>query len=333
MALAALLTLAAPAWAQESAGRELEEGRALFEDKCTVCHTNGAGDHIGPDLAGVTERRSREWLTRFIVEPDRLLADGDTIALELLKKYNDIPMPNLGLTDEDAAELLAYLAAPPGAAAAPPRQEAQPAPEMLLAQSTILYSFLAITGLIVIVFGVVGLSTRSTGAVDAARAYQLRRVLFMIALILVAVVAVVTLPRAPYARSGATTGRVVYVAARQYDFVFSDEPIVTAEDVARTRRIESLELAAGELVEFRVTSLDVTHGFGIYGPERQLLTQTQAMPGYENRLVVRLEQPGPYVALCMEYCAGGHHLMQASFTVGDAKPMASHNTQAPLIAR
>ncbi|MBI4265801.1 MAG: hypothetical protein HY657_15610 [Acidobacteria bacterium] len=155
----------------------------------------------------------------------------------------------------------------------------------------------------------------------------------MIGLILVASVAIVTLPRAPYAKEGISADRIVYVAARQYDFVFSEEPIVTAEDISRVRRIQSLEFAAGELVEFRVTSLDVTHGFGIYGPERQLLVQTQAMPGYVNRLLVRLDRSGPHLALCMEYCAGGHHLMQASFTVNDAKPVASHRTQAALITR
>ncbi|MBI2186762.1 MAG: c-type cytochrome [Acidobacteria bacterium] len=330
------MILAAPVWAQEDATREAEEGRARFEQKCTVCHTNGGGDHIGPDLAGVTARRSREWLRQFILQPDRLLADGDAVAVELLNKYNGMPMPNLGLAADDVEEILAYLAGPGAGTGATGRaggREPQPAPDMLLAQSAILYTFLAITALIVIVFAVVVSSTRTPTAVDVASAYRLRRVLFSIALVLVAGVAIVTLPRAPYAREGTAADRIVYVAARQYDFVFSDEPIVTADDIARSRRIESLQLPAGELVEFRVTSLDVTHGFGIYGPERQLLVQTQAMPGYVNRLLVRLNRPGPYLALCMEYCAGGHHLMQASFTVDDAKPIASHRTQPPSIAR
>jgi cytochrome c oxidase subunit 2 len=210
-------------------------------------------------------------------------------------------------------------------------REAQPAPEMLLAQASILYTFLAITVIIVAVFAFVALSTRHGPAdVDIPRALQLRRVLFVIALILVATLLVATLPQSPYARAGTKADRVVYVAARQYEFVFSEEPIVTAEDIARSRRIASLELIPGELVEFRVTSLDVTHGFGIYGPERQLLAQTQAMPGYVNRLLVRPERTGPYLALCMEYCAGGHHLMSAPFTVERATPVASHRPTTPL---
>lgn len=332
--LLALLILTVPAWAQE-AERAAEEGRAIFDEKCIVCHTNGGGDHIGPDLAGVVDRRSREWLIRFITEPDRVLAEGDAVAIELLKKYNEIPMPSLGLTSDDAQDIIDYLAEPPaaaGAAASPGVREAQPAPEMLLAQSAILYIFLGITFVIVVVFGIVGLSTREHAAVDVQRAYQRRRVLFMIGLILVASVAIATLPQAPYAREDTTADRIIYVATRQYEFVFSEEPIVSVEDIPRSRRIASLELFAGELVEFRVTSLDVTHGFGIYGPERQLLAQTQAMPGYVNRLLVRMERTGRFLVLCMEYCAGGHHLMQAHFIVDDEEPV-SHRPQTALTAR
>ena len=333
--LVALLMWAGPAWAQE-ANREVEEGRALFDEKCVVCHTNGGGDHIGPDLAGVVDRRSREWLARFITVPDQVLAEGDPLATELLKKYNGMPMPNLGLSSDDAEDIIQYLAAPPaaaGAAAPPAAREVQPAPEMLFAQSMILYIFLGITLVIVVVFGIVGLSTYEQTDVDVSKAFQLRRVLFTIGLILVASVAIATLPQAPYAKEGTKADRIIYVAARQYEFVFSEEPIVTVEDISRSRRITSLELFGGELVEFRVTSLDVTHGFGIYGPERQLLAQTQAMPGYVNRLLVRMERTGPFLVLCLEYCAGGHHLMEAHFTVDDEEPVASHSTQAPLIAR
>jgi len=105
------------------------------------------------------------------------------------------------------------------------------------------------------------------------------------------------------------------VAARQFDFVFSDEPITSAADLAQVPRIANLEVAAGTLVEFRVTSLDVTHGFALYGAERQIIAQTQAMPGYFNRLLVRFDEPAQYKVFCLEYCAAGHHLMQAQVAV------------------
>ena len=128
-----------------------------------------------------------------------------------------------------------------------------------------------------------------------------------------------TLPRTPYAAdvSAAAAGvdRIIYVAARQFEFIWSDEPIVRAEDVGRVPRLHQVAIAPGATVEFRVTSLDVTHGFGLYGPQRQIVAQTQAMPGYVNRLRVRLDAPGEYPVLCLEYCAAGHHRMRSSLTV------------------
>ena len=41
-------------------------GKSLFEQKCSACHTIGGGRLVGPDLKGVTETRSQEWLTNFI---------------------------------------------------------------------------------------------------------------------------------------------------------------------------------------------------------------------------------------------------------------------------
>lgn len=85
-----------------------ESGEALFQQKCTACHTIGQGDRVGPDLQGVTSRRDRTWLTRFISTPDKVLAEGDPTAAQMLKKYN-IPMPNLGLTQTQVASIVSYL--------------------------------------------------------------------------------------------------------------------------------------------------------------------------------------------------------------------------------
>ena len=64
---------------------------------------------MGPDLAGVTERASNEWLANWLTAPDQMLAAGDPVATELFNKYNKIPMPNLGLTPDQVASLIAYL--------------------------------------------------------------------------------------------------------------------------------------------------------------------------------------------------------------------------------
>jgi len=75
------------------------------------------------------------------------------------------------------------------------------------------------------------------------------------------------------------------------------------------------EVAAGEPVEFHVTSAGVNHGFGIYDEAGVLVAQTQAMPGYVNRLTHVFEAPGTYRVLCLEYCGLVHHEMVVEIVV------------------
>jgi protein SCO1 len=89
----------------------LDRGGYVFASRCLGCHTIGKGDQVGPDLAGVMTQRDRAWLARYLKEPDRMLAEGDPIALALFAKFNRIPMPNLALTSEDVTDLLSYLEA------------------------------------------------------------------------------------------------------------------------------------------------------------------------------------------------------------------------------
>lgn len=87
---------------------EAEKGKQLFQQKtCAACHTIGGGKLAGPDLAGVTERREEEWLKKWLKSPDTMVM-SDPIAREMLGVYM-VPMPNLGLTDEEINALLEYL--------------------------------------------------------------------------------------------------------------------------------------------------------------------------------------------------------------------------------
>ncbi len=72
---------------------------------------------------------------------------------------------------------------------------------------------------------------------------------------------------------------------------------------------------AGSPVEFRVTSRDVNHGFAIYAPDGRIATQTQAMPGFTNKLVHTFTQSGTYRIMCLEYCGIGHAPMTSEITV------------------
>lgn len=94
--------------------RNISRGEDLFRTRCSACHavgTEGAGAaRPGPDLFGVTERRDDAWLRRWIAEPDKVLAEGDPLALELLEQWGRVPMPNLRLDAEDVDEIVRYLA-------------------------------------------------------------------------------------------------------------------------------------------------------------------------------------------------------------------------------
>lgn len=72
---------------------------------------------------------------------------------------------------------------------------------------------------------------------------------------------------------------------------------------------------SGSVVEFRITAADVNHGFALYGPGGRIVTQTQAMPGYTNRLLHTFDQPGSYIVQCLEYCGIGHGPMKTTLQV------------------
>ena len=86
-----------------------DQGQYKFNNHCAACHSIGKGDRIGPDLAGVTASRDREWLARFILKPDKVYEAGDPIAVALRAKYNGVRMPNLSLADNDADLIIEYM--------------------------------------------------------------------------------------------------------------------------------------------------------------------------------------------------------------------------------
>lgn len=84
-------------------------GRSLFVRKdCQGCHTIGRGRAAGPDLSGVVERRTIEWLKQFMKETSRML-DSDPIAQAMLREHRNFRMPDLRLTDGDIDALIHYI--------------------------------------------------------------------------------------------------------------------------------------------------------------------------------------------------------------------------------
>ena len=115
----AVLLLAVPAQAQETGGKEshfvvdrekANAGAKVFTAKaCNACHTIGSGALAGPDLSRLLERRSEDWVRRWLTDPTPMF-ETDSTAKALLEEYNDLKMPNLKLSAEEIDQLLHYIA-------------------------------------------------------------------------------------------------------------------------------------------------------------------------------------------------------------------------------
>jgi len=96
--------------------RTISKGESLFRTRCAACHTIGTEHgvkpekrNLGPDLSGVVRKRDRAWLTRWLAEPDKMVAEKDSLALALLAEYDNVMMPNFRLSDVDIHALLTYI--------------------------------------------------------------------------------------------------------------------------------------------------------------------------------------------------------------------------------
>lgn len=135
------------------------------------------------------------------------------------------------------------------------------------------------------------------------KGYKIRKYYFIGVLAVMAIMSGITLTKLPYHHPhdvSANELKVVEVKGFQFGWELSNE-----------------EFVVGEPIEFRVTSKDVTHGFGLYDQNMKLIAQTQAMPEYTNSIYHTFDQPGKYKILCLEYCSVGHHVMVKEIIVKD----------------
>ena len=85
---------------------KVAQGQQLFQTKgCSACHTFGQ-KLTGPDLAGVTHRRTAAWMEHQILHPE-IMTKEDPISHELFAKFA-LQMPNQGLTPEEAAAVVEF---------------------------------------------------------------------------------------------------------------------------------------------------------------------------------------------------------------------------------
>ena len=83
-------------------------GEAAFIQKCSGCH-NFKMDGIGPQLGGVTQAESADWLLKFIHDPKATISSGDAHATELFNKYH-LVMPSFSsVSDSEVHAIIAFL--------------------------------------------------------------------------------------------------------------------------------------------------------------------------------------------------------------------------------
>jgi mono/diheme cytochrome c family protein len=81
-------------------------GEELFKNLCSACHKMDK-KFVGPAVAGVTERRSPEWIMNMVLNPEKMIKE-DPIAKKLLIESNMAVMANQNLSEEEARAILEY---------------------------------------------------------------------------------------------------------------------------------------------------------------------------------------------------------------------------------
>lgn len=86
---------------------KVSRGKSVFEMKCSACHTLTADRVVGPGWAGVTKRRTPEWIMNMITNVEVML-EKDPEAQKLLELCLT-RMPNQNVSVGDARDILEFM--------------------------------------------------------------------------------------------------------------------------------------------------------------------------------------------------------------------------------
>lgn len=96
------------------------KGQAIFNDakigNCKTCHDIGDKKKVGPGLKGVTDRQPKEWLEKWLADPQAVWAANDNYVQDMKKRMNKPDKPKTAmklptkLSAEQIVDLIEYLA-------------------------------------------------------------------------------------------------------------------------------------------------------------------------------------------------------------------------------
>jgi hypothetical protein len=82
-------------------------GEKIAGVKCASCHKYTEDRLVGPGFAGVTQRRTPHWIMNFITNPDPMIDVDPELQAQL--ELCLVRMPNQGLSDDDARNVLEFM--------------------------------------------------------------------------------------------------------------------------------------------------------------------------------------------------------------------------------
>jgi nitrite reductase (NO-forming) len=94
------------------------DGAKYFKTNCATCHTIGAGDKVGPDLAGLSKRRTVPWILKFVKYPEGMIAGDeeekgyekpDPMAAKVGALYAPVIMADQEMTKAQVTGVLKYI--------------------------------------------------------------------------------------------------------------------------------------------------------------------------------------------------------------------------------
>ncbi len=86
-----------------------QDGKELFQNNCTACHTIGKGKLVGPDLIDIDKKYPEAHLIKWIKSSTSVIKSGDKNAIKLFEEYSNIVMPDQKLSDAEIKSVITYI--------------------------------------------------------------------------------------------------------------------------------------------------------------------------------------------------------------------------------